>query len=249
VSDDAPADQLKPRLLALVERAHERQRAFIQGLSDAERVEVGTPERWSAKDHLAHTMFWKEQLAERLRAVARGEVVEERDEGAFQGINERNFAAHRDHPWADVLADDVRIHLELAAAIAALSEADLAEPGRYPWNHAGEPLFTDVLGTPYYHVQEHLAQYLRDRGDLAQARRIHEDWTAEVDQPGMPDLARAIAVYNLACFYALTGDADAAIPRLAVALRLSPGLIEWSKQDTDFAAIRERPEFQAVYAG
>src|SRR5690349_38854 len=41
----------------LIEVAHQRQLAQIAALSEAERDDVGTPERWSAKDHLAHTMY------------------------------------------------------------------------------------------------------------------------------------------------------------------------------------------------
>jgi len=249
VSDDATDGRVKSRLLALLGRAHAEQRAFIDGLSDAERAEAGTPERWSAKDHVAHTMFWKARTAERLRAAARGETPPASDDAAFQGTNERNFEANRARPWADVLADDARIHAELVAAVAALSEADLVEPDRFPWNNDGEALGAAVLNSPYWHVQEHLAQYFRDRGDAARALRILEDVASAVDQPGVPDAARAGAVYNLACVYALNGDADAAIRRLAEALRLSPRLTEWSKQDPDFAAIRELPAFQAVYAG
>jgi len=233
----------------LINLAHERQLAQIAALPDAERDEIGTPERWSAKDHLAHTMYWKQRLAERLRVIARGETMQAWDESAVQGINESTFETNRHRSWADVLADDARIHVDLTAAVEALSEADLAEPDRFPWNRDGEPLLTDVLGNPYWHVQDHLAQYARDRGDPARARQIHEGWVATVNQSGLPDVARGISVYNLACFYALNGDPDAALRTLAEALRLTPRLTEWSKQDPDFASLRDDPTYQALYTG
>ena len=41
------------------------------------------------------------------------------------------------------------------------------------------------------------------------------------------------ARYNLACFYALSGQTELALSELREALRLRPSLIEWSQQDPD----------------
>ena len=56
------------------------------------------------------------------------------------------------------------------------------------------------------------------------------------------------ALYNLACFYATTGQPDKALPLLPEALRLRPDLVEWSKEDSDLDTLRDMPAFQALYA-
>jgi len=39
-----------------------------------------------------------------------------------------------------------------------------------------------------------------------------------------------------------------AIAQLGEALRLNPDLTEWSKQDPDFASIREEPAYRSLYS-
>ena len=53
--------------------------------------------------------------------------------------------------------------------------------------------------------------------------------------------------YNIACAQALTGELEEAIQNLSEALKLNPGLIEWSKQDPDFDSIREEEAYKAIY--
>jgi tetratricopeptide (TPR) repeat protein len=90
----------------------------------------------------------------------------------------------------------------------------------------------------------HYADYYRRRGWLAKATQLYEASVAAVtDWPEWYGLAR----YNLACFYALSGQTDKAIPELREALQLRPDLLEWSKQDTDLASLRDDPAYQALY--
>ena len=55
--------------------------------------------------------------------------------------------------------------------------------------------------------------------------------------------------YNLACVYALSGLKDKALPALKEAFALNPGLLEWSKQDSDLNSLRQEPEFLALFSG
>jgi tetratricopeptide (TPR) repeat protein len=237
---------LKARLRSLLDLARERQLAQVAGLSASERDATGTLERWTAKDHLAHTIFWKEYMSERLAAAERGETPVLIPD--FQPVNEANFLVNRDRHWVDLLAADARIHAELLARLDALAEDDLVDPEHYPWRK-GEPLVLFVLGNSFWHAQEHLAQYLSDRGDLDAATQTHETFVRETTSSSLPTIAQAYAVYNLACFYATTGRNEQALTNLAEALRLRPALAEWSQQDPDFAILRNEPGYQRLYTG
>jgi tetratricopeptide (TPR) repeat protein len=60
------------------------------------------------------------------------------------------------------------------------------------------------------------------------------------------DLENAGTLYNLACFEALAGKDDDSIAHLARAIELRPQCREWAREDKDFAALRDRPDFPAA---
>jgi hypothetical protein len=53
--------------------------------------------------------------------------------------------------------------------------------------------------------------------------------------------------YNNACSFSLLGEKETAINELREALKLNPGLTEWSKEDPDFEPIREEAVYKAIY--
>jgi hypothetical protein len=54
------------------------------------------------------------------------------------------------------------------------------------------------------------------------------------------------SIYNLACFYALSGDKERAIENLGKAISLSSDMIEWSREDTDLTSIWDEPGYRAL---
>ena len=56
----------------------------------------------------------------------------------------------------------------------------------------------------------------------------------------------AMMQYNTACFYAVQGEADAAIGCLEQAVGLGYGHREWIQNDTDLDSLRADPRFQAI---
>jgi hypothetical protein len=50
--------------------------------------------------------------------------------------------------------------------------------------------------------------------------------------------------YNNACSFSLLGEKETAINELREALKLNPGLTEWSRQDSDFEPIRVKPDIR-----
>lgn len=235
---------IKADLRRLIEHARERQLAQIAALPQAERDATGTPERWAAKDHLAHTMYWKERLAERLEAAASGGPMAA-SEGDVQARNEENFAAHATQPWADVLADDARIHARVLAGLDALTDADLTEPGRFPALN-GLPLIAAVMGN-LGHTYEHLTQPNLDRSDVDGAIRVQESYTNDVLDCDLPPVAKARTLYDLAVFYTVIGRSDEALANLTETIHLYPPLAEWAKNEHAFDALRDEPDYQALY--
>ncbi|MBX6341949.1 MAG: ClbS/DfsB family four-helix bundle protein, partial [Thermomicrobiaceae bacterium] len=69
-------------------------------------------------------------------------------------INQRFYAASRDRPVAEVLADSRASLDRLEAALLALPEADLFDPRRYPWLD-GYPAAAVIVGSAGHLHEEH----------------------------------------------------------------------------------------------
>lgn len=233
-------------LLRLLGRAREAQAAWAADLPEAERNAVGTPERWAAKDELAHITFWQQISAERLMIARNG--GQPSDTNDFQALNDQIFEEQRDTPWAQVLASAEAAYATLAERVRALDGALLTDPARFEWTR-GQPLASSILGNGFWHPLEHIARHYDARGEPGRAAELLEG--AVLHEPALAALPHdhGAALYNLACFYTTTGQPERALPLLPEALRLRPDLVEWSKQDTDLDVLRDLPAFQALYQG
>jgi tetratricopeptide (TPR) repeat protein len=231
-------------LLGLLKRAYEAQSAWITSLSDAERNTIGTPDQWAAKDILAHVTFWQQVTADRLAAARRGE--EPRTYGDFQPVNERIFEERRTQSWEQVLAEAERTYAALTEQVRAIDTQVLTDPQRFAWTN-GRALSASILGNGFWHPLEHVARFYAARGEQERASELLE--RAIVQETALEWLPndRGAALYNLACFYATTGQPDKALPLLPEALRLRPDLVEWSKQDSDLDSLRDVPAFKTLY--
>jgi hypothetical protein len=225
-------------LLRLLDEASRDERAFVDGLDVREREATGTPDRWSARDHVVHLAYWRQRLGNRLDAEFRGEPQPELE--SWETMNAKLFEERRRRPWPDILADVERSNVALGACIERLTDDDLVSSGRFDWMD-GRPLHDAVMGSAYEHLQLHLAQYQIERGHLAEARRIHERSVARVVDAATPPAMKGLVLYNLACFHCLHGEFVLARTNLEHALSLDPTghLAEFARTDPDLAALRD----------
>jgi len=237
-------DRLKPILIDLIGRAQADQRALLAELSDDERTAISAPDRWSVKDMVVHIAFWKRRQSERLAAAAQGITPEELEH--FEQVNARVFEEWRERPWPAVIEESERAYDDLIARLHVIDNDALVDPNRFEWQK-GRSLLSSIVGNGVWHPQAHIAQYYVDRGDLLRATRLQEDLTELVGQFGDELTSRGEALYNLACFYATSGQVSKALTLLPEALRLQPDLIEWSKEDTDLVSLHGLPAYQALY--
>jgi hypothetical protein len=234
-------DDLKQRLVALIGEAREEQLAFIGGLGPLERATVGTPERWSPKDLLAHVGAWWGRQGGRFARVARGEQPDTFD--WTDAENAETFAANRNRPWDAVSAEVVAAYATLLEAVHALSLEDLTDPTRVGAMY-GRPLWRLVVGNGYRHPQTHLAEHYVQRGEIGRATQLREAMAAALSRR-LPEL-RATELYNLACFYATVGRPADALAQLGAAVAVEPALREAARQDHDLDVVRALPAFQTL---
>jgi tetratricopeptide (TPR) repeat protein len=226
----------KPVLLDLLRQAQISQNAFFQQLLAAELMTSGTPDFWSAKDHVAHMTFWRQRLTLRVQAIIRHEPQPEAT--SFEQLNPLIFAEHRYRPWSAILSESDQAYTDLIACSEQLTEDDLTAWGRFDWVGDGMPLYTAYMGNCYEHTQNHLAQYFLDRNDLEHAREIYEVWARRVIEAQVPDALKGYMLYNLACFYATHTQLEKAGPALQQAFTLYPALTAFALTDPDLVALR-----------
>ncbi len=157
-------------------------------------------------------------------------------------INRAIYRTNRDRSLAEIAAEGDRAYADFVELIQALSEEDLTQPARFSQQES-RSVATQIMSNGFEHPVVHYADYYRRHGDLAKATQLVETSVAAVaDLPEWYGSAR----YNLACFYALSGQIDRALAELREALHLRPDLRDWSKQDADLAALRAYIAYQAL---
>lgn len=234
-------------LVALINTIDQQQEAFFASLPESERTANGTWEAWAPKDVLAHFSFWQNSLLDVFDTLDQPPP----DQEPFEVRNHKNYLNNASRPWAEIQSDYRKSLDQVIARIATFSDADLSEPRRFPRItqnlERDSPLQGTILGNTYSHAITHLAELVGKRGDKARARELQEAGTQKLIEYDPSPQTKATALYNLACGMALSGDPPRAIELLQQAFPLRPDLVEFSKQDTDFAGVRDLPEFQALY--
>jgi tetratricopeptide (TPR) repeat protein len=236
--------RVQQALLSLLERAHQAQQAWVAGLSDAGRNAIGTPEQWSAKDDLAHVTFWQEVTVERLAVALRGEEPRMFDD--FQPVNEQTFEERHTRSWEQVQSDAEQAYSTIIERVRSIDEQILTDPQRFAWLK-GRPLVASILSNGFWHPLEHIARFYAAHGARERATELLERAIEQEPTLRLLPEDRTVLLYNLACYYATTGQPGKALAVLPEALRQRPDLVEWSKEDSDLDSLRNLPAFKALY--
>ena len=242
----------KAKLLERIQKGQTIVEGTFANLSDAERNQAGTLEHWAAKDTLAHIAAWQTRWVNWLSPLAEGKPLSDENRPQIDEADDENranaeiFAANQQRSWAQIQTDYQNASRQILKLAALLSEEDLNSPPRFA-SHKQETLARRLAGTFFCHLLEHLTRFFIERQNPARALEIAEEFSRSIDADDTT-AERGTALYNLACYAALTGQREIAFANLKTALSLYPELIEWSKQDSDLASLREEPAFDALYA-
>jgi hypothetical protein len=107
------------------------------------------------------------------------------------------------------------------------------EPGTTVMSFGGPPVFAPSPWEWYFRAAP------LQRSDPERAAEILADGLERYpDSPGMR--------YALSCLAAVRGDRDEALRRLGEAIDLRAEAAQWARDDDDFAALRDDPEFREL---
>jgi hypothetical protein len=232
------------QIMELLHHVLEEERAFVAGMSEAERAETGTETHWSAQDVLAHIAEWKERQARRIELSERGEDLPSTND--IDNANRMIFEAHHQKKWDEITVLLEHANEHLRRIVQTLPDAALDQTDRYPWQN-GAPLWRRIVGNGVSHPVTHMSAYDQEHGRSEQADSRQEKTAQLLLNLDSDPQWHGIVIYNLACHHALGGRKHAAVAGLKQALEFNPGLLEWSREDPDFASIRQEPIYQAIY--
>lgn len=233
----------KKKLLALINEAHQNELSFISGLDEDERVLGGTSQEWSTKDEIIHIAAWKGIMCERFRAFLADQIPPAYDD--WDEVNEELFQRHKDDAWSEAVDYLELSYNQLVEQIQAIPENGLLDSQRYPWLK-GRSLWKQTLHNGYFHPHWHIALSYSKHGDLESGSQLMEDVTQQMHTLDDSTAWQGQSIYNLACFYALSGDKENAIDRLSQAFSLSSDMVSWSQEDNDLVSIWEEPDYRAL---
>lgn len=236
--------QKSTQLNELLEYARGKTEKFFAALPQAEREADGTWEKWAPKDVLAHLTFWQNASVDALNTLDQAPPEQE----PFEERNRKNYLHYEKRPYAEIYADYKDTLEMILSRVRALNDVELTEPDHFPRLVNGASVQSNVLGNAYSHTFTHLAELVAKRTDAATGLKLQEHATFKLLEFDASPRAKGVALYNLACAYALAQDSARTVELLRESFPLRPDLLEYSKQDTDFDAVRDRPEFQALYA-
>ncbi|HSG15514.1 MAG TPA: ClbS/DfsB family four-helix bundle protein [Anaerolineae bacterium] len=235
--------ELADKLIGLLDTAYEYEKAFLASLTEEERESQGTADDWSPKDILAHVAHWDVEAGKELVDPERWVRRDYGDD--FNATNARYWEVYKEARWEEIEALVEKAHVDLVAGISGLSDEQLSDTERYEWTR-GRPLWRRIASGNFYHPMAHLGELFAKRGQIEEANARQEKAAAIQLELSDSEQWRGTVLYNLGCYYAVSGQKDKAMKNVAEGMALYDYLVEWAPQDGDLATLHDDPEFKAL---
>lgn len=190
----------------------------------------GSARAWAAAPLVAHCAQFKQQQAERLRAL-----IDDRQPPSFGEIDHQSeavYAAYAVRSRAEALDESRRITADLLDVLWALPD-DTLRAARVN----GRMLWLQVIVRGFWHATGHIGDYYLAHGQPARAVALAAHGVATARYLSAPGPAVGMACYNLACAVARDGRPDESATALAEAIALNPDLAGHAARDPDLAGV------------
>jgi tetratricopeptide (TPR) repeat protein len=231
--------EFKQKLLDLVDWAYQEEKILLDKLTDKERAEIGTINKWSAKGIIAHIAFWKSLRAKSINDVLKGETL--KDIGDFNKINEEVFKKFENHYWDDIINYSREAHNYLKKTVESSSEEDLNSRKSFPLLGDKE-IWKIIVIYCCLHPLDHFDKYYDNRNQTYYAINLWKEALDLLEQLPASSGIIGNAKYNLARYYALSGQKFIAVRTLNQSFQFNPNLIKRSIEDPDLSSIKGQLE-------
>lgn len=234
--------KLKDALLVFLKLINNEFAIFERELTEKQKKEKGSLEKWSAKDILSHLVFWGNHFNSQAEKAKTDEKVPQAGD-YFDQINDGVLIEHMEQPFSEALVELDRSFQRSTAILMSYSADELNDKDNFEYLD-GRTLIDNALGTLGWHIAHHISDFYVKNGQIDKAINLQEKYTKRLRNfPAW----EANTSYNLACFFAQVGEKEKAIINLNNAFIARQDLIEWSKNDTDLDILREDSGFKALF--
>jgi hypothetical protein len=198
---------------------------------------------WTAKDQLAHLVYWRLRNARLLEAVrSGGDLPPSVDDDEQNAIV---YTENRDRPAAHIKQDASASWAAMASFLESCEEGDLLEPHPY----APEYRLWETVTGDIDHLAAHFASFYVERGDAGRAEAAQRWAYALARDVFSAPAMRADSAYNLGCFFARTGRGEEAVALFKESFDARPALVEHARQDPDLDPVRGHPKLIGLLGG
>lgn len=225
-------ENLTEALALTIETARSAERDLFGGLDGTILERPIREGDWNPKDFQAHLTAWKARQAERFAAMReRRELSPPMENPEEDAVNAELRATRIDWDWAAIV--------EEADAVAdrLIRELRQSDPEML---RASDRLISGTFGNGVLHTLTHV-RWLLEAGvplDRARVAVFEGEALRVVSAAALPEAARAVGVYDVACYHALSGSPNLARTLLRDAFRMDPELIEFGRTDEELLSIR-----------
>jgi hypothetical protein len=225
----------------------EQEEAYIgDHLPESERERCGELKDWAPKEVICHMANWTGRQVDNIRRVREGGKFVAYNN--FLDLNDQEFVDDCKLNWDESVKRFRAKRQELREVVKGMDEAEMQKDLRQQEDDQ-RPNWQWIIFTSVDHPMIHMGEIMNKNGLGEAAGEFEQKITSvQLKLVNGDDIYHGRVLYNMACGQALSGHSAAAIDNLKKAFPLHPGLVEWSKQDTDLDSLRELPEFKALYS-
>ena len=236
---------LRSALAGLLSLAAAEEQTLLAETAFRTDGDPGRADNWAAVPLVAHNNEFKGQQAERLVALAAGQVPA--TYGETDHSSAEVYRGYRAQPAAAVMSECRRVSSDLIDRTWSLSDDDLLDPARHPWLN-GRMLWLQIVVRGFWHPTGHVGDYYLAHGRAERAIALHLHALATARYLGAPAPARGMAGYSLACAQARTGQLEEAARTVTEAIGVNPDLRANAGRDPDLAVLRDTGQLDVLLA-
>lgn len=176
---------MKQWALALIDAARNEFGILMASIPQEQRNMVGELKQWSAKDEIAHLLYWIEVFSTNIEARRKGQPLT--DISNYLAMNDAAWQARKDWTWANLETELARVLTNVETQLHDLHIEDLIDPQSFTLEtvrKSPRPLLRNLIYELVEHPFHHFMGLYQRFSDKAQINSLIERTLHSLKQPG-----------------------------------------------------------------